>query len=583
MQAYGYDCIPTIETGCTADSCTLGWAEISQRISCHVRSDACRIVVECYPGVDVDRLASELARRLNPDQVIRSEVGFWPAPELRHRLHHVLTDDPVFGRLNCVEIEDFFLPAELDRLRVQAAQARGFILIIGVGASLIEPAPSLLVYADLSRWEIQLRQRAGRIPNVGADNATADPLAKYKRAFFVDWRAADRLKQRLWFKIDFLLDTHLSEMPKLVGGMELRRALGRIARQPFRVRPFFDPGPWGGQWMKRHFHLPTSEDNYAWGFDCVPEENSLLLGFSGQVLEIPALDLVWQEPLALLGESVYRLFGAEFPIRFDFLDTMQGGNLSLQVHPLREYIWKNFRIPYTQDESYYLVQAAPDAVVYLGLREGIQPSAMQAALTRAQAGGQAFPAEHYVNTWPARRHDHFSIPAGTVHAAGRNCLVLEISATPYLFTFKLWDWGRLGLNGQPRALHLDHGMANIQWERSTGWVERELMHLRRDCGVGNGWREESTGLHRLEFIETRRHWFTHPVLHDTCGTLNVLNLVQGERVLVESPTGAFPPWKLHFAETLIVPAAVGKYCIRPLGRSVRELATIKAWVRPGIG
>ena len=63
--------------------------------------------------------------------------------------------------------------------------------------------------------------------------------------------------------------------------------------------------------------------------------------------------------------------------------------------------------------------------------------------------------------------------------------------------------------------------------------------------------------------------------------LNVLNLVQGEEAIVESPTGAFEPYVVHYAETFIVPAAVGEYTIRPAEKPSRELATIKAYVRGG--
>jgi mannose-6-phosphate isomerase class I len=272
-------------------------------------------------------------------------------------------------------------------------------------------------------------------------------------------------------------------------------------------------------------------------------------------------------------------FGAEFPIRFDFLDTMDGGDLSLQVHPLRSYIREQFGMSYTQDESYYLLDAGPDATVYLGLREGIDMQAMATDLRAAQAGGPAFRAEQYVNVWPARKHAHFLIPAGTIHCSGRNSVVLEISATPYIFTFKLWDWDRLGLDGRPRPIHLNHGLKNIQWDRTTDWVREHLIDQEEQVASGDGWREERTGLHALEFIETRRHWFTKSVQHDTCGNLHVLNLIEGEAVIVESPANAFPPMTVHYAETFIVPAAVGPYSIRPAEPARRELATIKAYVR----
>jgi mannose-6-phosphate isomerase class I len=235
---------------------------------------------------------------------------------------------------------------------------------------------------------------------------------------------------------------------------------------------------------------------------------------------------------------------------------------------------------YTQDESYYLLDAGADGKVYLGLKEGIDKEAMLCDLRQSLDGHTAFDAENYVNQFAARKHDHFLIPAGTVHCSGKDSMVLEISATPYIFTFKLWDWDRVGLNGLPRPIHIEHGAANIQWDRTTRWVQNNLINQSAEVASGDGWREERTGLHELEFIETRRHWFTKRVPHDTRGTVNVLNLVQGEEAVVESPSNAFEPFSVHYAETFIVPATVGKYTVRPFGNdSGQECATIKAFVR----
>ncbi len=312
----------------------------------------------------------------------------------------------------------------------------------------------------------------------------------------------------------------------------------------------------------------------------MPEENSLLLGFGNTRVEVPSIDLVFAHPHELLGESVHARFGTEFPIRFDFLDTMGGGNLSLQVHPLTEYIQDKFGMHYTQDESYYLLDAGKDATVYLGLLDSARPAELLRDLRKAQEGDFDFPAERYVNIFPARKHDHFLIPAGTIHCSGKNSMVLEISATPYIFTFKLWDWGRVGLDGEPRPIHIDHGEVNIQWDRTTAWVQNNLVDRIAPISSGDGWTEERTGLHEREFIETRRHWFRSPVPHNTNGTVNVLNLVEGDEAIVESPTSAFEPFVVHYAETFIVPAAVGAYTIRPHGQSIgKQCGTIKAFVR----
>ncbi len=153
--------------------------------------------------------------------------------------------------------------------------------------------------------------------------------------------------------------------------------------------------------MKQVCDLDPAQPNYAWCFDCVPEENSLYLRFGEVRVEIPSQNLVLCQPSALLGERVHARFGAEFPVRFDFLDTVGGQPLSLQVHPLTEYIQQEFGMHYTQDESYYLLDAKPDACVYLGTRTGIDPQAMLADLAAAQRGEKPFDDERFINRFPA--------------------------------------------------------------------------------------------------------------------------------------------------------------------------------------
>jgi hypothetical protein len=571
-----YDKHPFIPVGPQQD-CAMGWDDVARVLASHHKTGI--LCVECYPGVSLSEVEQALQQYLRPATIIRASDGYKSPAAIEAMLHPLLGDDRVFARMNGLTIADYFDPALLAQQQQSAFEAAGLTVVLGTGASLIAPHATTLVYADMARWEIQLRWRNQQLANLGLDNHAEGIAPKYKCGYFVEWRAADRLKKTLLSRINFVLDTNIANSPKLISGNDFRRALHSIAHQPFRVVPYFDPGPWGGHWMEEVCDLPRNAPNHAWCFDCVPEENSLLLGFGDRRFEIPAIDLVFAEPQALLGDSVHGRFGTEFPIRFDLLDTMGGGNLSLQVHPLTEYIQDKFGMAYTQDESYYLLDAADNACVYLGLKDDADPDTFLSELRTAQTT-QQFPADAFVNAWPARKHDHFLIPAGTVHCSGKDSMVLEISATPYIFTFKLWDWGRVGLDDLPRPIHIDHGEANIQWDRRTGWVQDNLINRINPIAEGRGWREESTGLHEREFIESRRHWFTGTVPHHTGGGVNVLNLVEGAEVIVESPAAAFPPFIVHYAETFIVPAAVGEYTIRPHGPSVgQECATIKAFVR----
>jgi mannose-6-phosphate isomerase class I len=567
-----YDKSPCVDV--PGHACDVGWDAIAARLGGIV-------AVECYPGVDEHMILRNLTLRLKPGLVVHARRAMRSADEIDRLVEPFLGgDDPVFGFMSDLSMGVFFDEAVCAEL---AAQVRSVpsALVVGPGATLIAPNPDVLVYADLARWEAQLRFRRGETGNLGADNRSTAAGLKYKRAYFVDWRTADQFKRPLLRRSDYFLDTHDPARPKLARGAAVREGLRRAAGQPFRVVPFFDPAPWGGQWMRRVCDLDPAAVNYGWCFDCVPEENSLHLALGGVLdFELPSLDLVFQHPRELLGEAVQARFGDEFPIRFDFLDTMDGGNLSLQVHPPADYIHRTFGMRYTQDESYYLLDAGPDAAVYLGLKTGVDRAEMLAALEAAHAGGPPFEAGRYVNRWPAKPHDHFLIPAGTVHCSGANSMVLEISATPYIFTFKLWDWERPGLDGAPRPIHLEHGRESIQWDRDTAWTRRELVNRVERIGRGDGWIEERTGLHEREFIETRRHWFTGSVPHHTHNGVNVLNLVQGREAVVESPVGAFPPLTVHYAETFIVPASAGAYTIRPGSAADGEAcATIKARVR----
>ena len=574
-----YDKAPTIvlPAGHQAWAGPAAWQRLADELRVHGRRT---LAVDTYPGTDVAGVVRELSAVLPEARIIDVEAAAaLSVNELAALIAPNLTSDRVFGVLSHHTLRDFYQGQRLEAVAEEIRGAAGPVVVVGWGAGLVPIEFDLLVLADLARWEIQQRQRAGAA-SWRADDADEDPLRKVKRGYFVEWRVADRHKRDLLTSLDYVLDLNGPVgAAKLIKADTFRLGMRLAVQQPFRVVPFFDPGVWGGQWMREAFDLPP-QPNYAWCFDCVPEENSILLEVGDQTVELPALDVVLSHPRALLGEQTFARFGAEFPIRFDFLDTVAGQNLSLQVHPLTDYMFQTFGVPYTQDESYYLLDAGEDAVVYLGLRTGVDPAAMAAALRTAAEGGAPFEATAFVNTYPARRHDHFLIPAGTVHCSGANSMVLEISATPYLFTFKMWDWGRTGLDGRPRPIHLDHALRNIQWDRDTAWTDANLVGQVERVAEGEGWVEERTGLHALEFIEVRRHWFEGPVPHDTSGTVNVLNLVQGAEAVVESPGGAFEPFVVHFAETFIVPAAVGPYVIRPHGAGLgQRLATVKASVR----
>ncbi len=558
-----------------------GWQAIKAKLRDAMRGHHV-MAMELYAGTHEDEILSALKEAF-PHCVYDTRQWMKPEGAVRAMTERYMTDDVLFGYVSPLSIEDYFEPSLLSKVKdeIAAKTINGDkMILVGSGASLFAPEDALLVYADMARWEIQQRFRRHEVKALGVDNRQDPVSVQYKRGYFNDWRILDHLKEDLMPEVQFWLDTNMAGDPKMTDSETLRRGMEQTVRGPFRVVPFFDPAPWGGQWMKEVCDLDRSQPNYGWCFDCVPEENSWLLDIDGILLELPAVDLVLAESRRLLGERVEARFGKDFPIRFDFLDTMGGGNLSLQVHPTTHFVHREFGLHYTQDESYYLLDAEEGATVYLGLKRGIDPQAMMTDLRRAQRGEIVFDAEKYVNRFPAKKHDHFLIPGGTIHCSGAGSMVLEISSTPNIFTFKLWDWQRLGLDGKPRPINVERGGRVIQWERDTDFVEKHLRNHVDKVSQGDGWTEERTGLHPNEPIETHRHRFTTQVELNTQGSVNVLNLLEGDEIIVESPTNAFLPFVVHYAETFIVPACVGDYTMRPYGQAEgTECVTIKASIR----
>lgn len=186
-----------------------------------------------------------------------------------------MTDDRVFGLMSHFEIEEFYDLSKLEEAK-KSISSNEKVAIYGFGASMIHN--DSLIYLDMTRWEIQLRYRKG-MSNWNKTNPNEDNLRKYKRGYFIEWRTADRLKKRVLRNSTYYIDSTVENDPKLILTDDLFKGIRKLSTHPFRLVPYFDPGVWGGQWMKEVCNLDPSKKNYAWSFDGVPEENCVLYDF----------------------------------------------------------------------------------------------------------------------------------------------------------------------------------------------------------------------------------------------------------------------------------------------------------------
>src|SRR5262249_50665952 len=146
--------------------------------------------------------------------------------------------------------------------------------------------------------------------------------------------------------------------------------------------------------------------NYAWSFELISPENGIMLSDGRYLLEVSFDFLMFYDHHAILGENADQ-FGYEFPIRFDFLDTLDGGNLSVQCHPRLEYVRRNFGERMTQDETYYILDCTADARVYLGFKQDILPADFRTAVEASRQQGIPLDVDRFVSSEPAHRHDLF--------------------------------------------------------------------------------------------------------------------------------------------------------------------------------
>ncbi|MCT1901922.1 class I mannose-6-phosphate isomerase [Oceanobacillus sojae] len=552
-----------------------GFEEVINELSYYHSNNHNRsVAIEVHPSLPIHVFAEQVKKAF-PQSLITMTDSLYQSPEFIHsKLYPFLTDDEVFGRFSPYNFVDFLCSEKITSYYKKIAKHDNLHFLIGVGASKIIDYDSL-VYIDTTRWEIQNIYKNGLSNWQGFKDSHFNE--KLKRAYYFEWPASTDLKNDILFDLDFYIDLSDRDDPSMVSGNDFKYVMKQFTIQPFRLVPFFEQGVWGGKWLQEKFNVEKDKINLAWCFDGVPEENSVLITCNEKEIEIPAQNLVLLYPNEILGEKVFGRYGKDFPIRFNFLDTIEGQNLSLQVHPTLDYAYRRFGAKYTQDESYYVVEAKDGAKVYLGLKDGVKVSEFVTACEEAQQTGE-FNDEKFVHSLAVKKHDHLLIPGGTIHSSGKGNVVLEISSTPNRFTFKLWDWGRVDLDGKPRPISIHHGKHVINDTFKESYVNKEFYNNINVLKEEEGHKEEITGLHELESIGTKRLTFTKAIKQSTENSVNMLNLVEGKQIQVKIDHSEVEIFDVYYGETFIIPEKVKDYTLIPVANE-QEVKVMKAYIR----
>ena len=461
---------------------------------------------------------------------------------------------------------------------VPASRQAGKISVVYGYGSLIPELRELYdvkVFFDLTPMKSMLRIRRGEYSNLGKERPGIINRT-IRRCYYCDFECAVRNRHELWENNVpdwYVLDNDPQNLQLMPFGT-FSDICAQLVKYPFRAKPCYLEGVWGGSYMKKLRNLPEEMRNAAWVFDFIPMEVSVVVEAGDEKLDINYCSFVHKEGVNLMGEDCVKKFEGYFPIRFNWDDSYHStGNMSIQCHSGGEYNVKNYNEFGRQDESYYVVVTGHDAKTFIGFRDDADIPQFFRDIEAADTEHKPCDYMKYVSYEESKPGLQVMLPAGTIHSSGRNQVILEIgSLTIGSYTYKMYDYLRLDFDGKQRPIHTRLGEENVRQDRRYSVIHdpespEYIVQKPRLAASGEGWEEYILGENPQVYFSLRRLEFEKKCEQDTGGKLfHVLTLVDGDAVRVRSVRHPERYFDLQFMDIVCVPADMGRYVIENLGR-----------------
>ena len=461
---------------------------------------------------------------------------------------------------------------------VPASRQAGKISVVYGYGSLIPELRELYdvkVFFDLTPMKSMLRIRRGEYSNLGKERPGIINRT-IRRCYYCDFECAVRNRHELWENNVpdwYVLDNDPQNLQLMPFGT-FSDICAQLVKYPFRAKPCYLEGVWGGSYMKKLRNLPDEMRNAAWVFDFIPMEVSVVVEAGDEKLDINYCSFVHKEGVNLMGEDCVKKFEGYFPIRFNWDDSYHStGNMSIQCHSGGEYNVKNYNEFGRQDESYYVVVTGHNAKTFIGFRDDADIPQFFRDIEAADTEHKPCDYMKYVSYEESKPGLQVMLPAGTIHSSGRNQVILEIgSLTIGSYTYKMYDYLRLDFDGKQRPIHTRLGEENVRQDRRYSVIHdpespEYIVQKPRLSASGEGWEEYILGENPQVYFSLRRLEFEKKCEQDTGGKLfHVLTLVDGDAVRVRSVRHPERYFDLQFMDIVCVPADMGRYVIENLGR-----------------
>ena len=231
---------------------------------------------------------------------------------------------------------------------------------------------------------------------------------------------------------------------------------------PFVFENIFKEKVWGGRNLERFLNKklpPGKKIGESWEISGHGENRSII---ANGLLRGRTLDVL--EPEKLLGKKTFEEYGKKFPLLFKFIDA--NDVLSVQVHPDDECARALGESDPGKTEAWYIIHAEPGAKIYAGVKEGISKKDFEGLIDK---GG----IEDALVSFEVAAGDVIGLPAGTLHAIGAGVVLAEVQQNSDN-TYRVYDWGRVGLDGKPRALHIEKAKRAAKLESRPRAIKGEL-------------------------------------------------------------------------------------------------------------
>lgn len=568
-------------TSTTVDTAKKLISDVSELLQEHA---LCVLAIDGFISAPFEQLAGQVSIQASlrgiPVTTLSTDMLWMDSQKLHNKLLRYLPEDkeidPVllYGRLYKESIEGLMEPEYIHTMHNIICNFRqngcGLLIVHGNGA-LISDFRSLYdlkLYMDMTQKRTILNIRSGKCGNLGIrERSTYNEMIRH--SYYIDFEASFQIRREVIQNdiIQYYLTGDKPDQIQMLSTSGLKTLFATMLTYPLRCRPVYIEGVWGGYFVKRLRQLPKEMKNCAWVFDLIPMEVSIVADIKELQLEFPFYLFVQIVGPGLMGAKAAEKFHGYFPIRFNYDDTFHSsGNMSIQVHPGGEYIRENNDELGRQDESYYIVTAGQEAKTYCGFTENADVEEFISNTKLAETKKIGFDHDNYIYSRPSRPGMQFLLPAGTIHASGRNQVILEIgSLTIGSYTYKMYDYLRKDLDGNLRPIHTHHGEKVLDRTRKANWVEENLVQQPRIIRTGDTFQETIVGEHDLLYFSLRNIRFTTKYEDETTDRFHVLVLVEGERCIISSINRPDHFFIQDYLDMVIIPAGFGPYEVINLG------------------